>query len=96
MRDVTITLPELALIGATRAALGAGIAFLLADRLSRNRRISIGWTLAAIGALSTIPLAFEVLGRGRTPAHDQLSNPSEAGYSQTALGTWRPPKAFVW
>jgi hypothetical protein len=60
-----VTLPELALIAGTRAALGAGLGLLLADRFSEEQRKGVGWTLVAIGALSTIPLAFEVLGGGR-------------------------------
>jgi hypothetical protein len=63
-----VTLPELALIGGTRVALGAGLGFLLADRLSEGQRKAVGWTLLLVGAVSTIPLAFEVLGRGRLAA----------------------------
>jgi hypothetical protein len=65
MRETRISLPELALIAGTRAALGAGIGLLLADRLSTEQRQAIGWTLVAVGALTTIPLAAEVLGSGR-------------------------------
>ena len=65
MKTVELTFPELALIAATRGVLGAGIALLLADRVSDDQRKSIGWTLFAIGALSTIPLALEVLGKRR-------------------------------
>jgi hypothetical protein len=63
MRETRISLPELAMIGGTRAALGAGLALLLADRLPDAQRRAVGWTLLAIGVLSTIPLALEVLGR---------------------------------
>ncbi|MBX6314869.1 MAG: hypothetical protein IRY99_18410 [Isosphaeraceae bacterium] len=65
MRETQLTLPELALIAGTRAALGAGLGLLLADRLPEGRRRAIGWTLVLIGALSTVPLAFEVLGKSR-------------------------------
>jgi len=64
MTRTELKLPELALIGGTRALLGAGIALLVADRLGARRR-PIGWTLAAIGALSTIPLAYLVFSRRR-------------------------------
>lgn len=37
---------------------GAGIAFLLAEQ-----RKAVGWTLFLIGALASIPLGFEVLGK---------------------------------
>jgi hypothetical protein len=77
MRETRITLPELALIAGTRAALGAGLGLLLADRLAENQRKAVGWTLVTIGALSTIPLAFEVLGRGRLSGREAWPGYSE-------------------
>ena len=55
-------------VAGTRGALGAGLGLLLADRLSAEQRRAVGWTLFLVGALSTIPLAFEVLGSGRLAA----------------------------
>jgi hypothetical protein len=66
MRTTELSMPELALIAGTRAALGAGVALLLSDRLTPERRRAVGWTLFLVGAASTIPLAFEVFGRGGT------------------------------
>jgi hypothetical protein len=63
MMETRLTLPELALIAGTRGALGAGIALLLADRLSNEQRRSVGWTLFLVGAISTVPLAMEILGK---------------------------------
>jgi hypothetical protein len=63
MRSRTVTLPELGLIAGTRAALGAGIGLLLADRLNADQRRAVGWTLIAVGVLSTFPLAAEVVFR---------------------------------
>jgi uncharacterized membrane protein len=71
MRETRISLPELILIAGTRAALGAGIGLLLADRLSQEERRAIGWTLFFVGALTTIPLGFEVFGGGRLSASTQ-------------------------
>jgi len=68
MRETRITLPELALVAGTRAALGAGIGLLLADRLSADQRRAVGWTLFLVGAISTVPLAFEVFGGRRSSA----------------------------
>ena len=65
MRETRITLPELVLVAGTRAALGAGLGLLLADRLSADQRRAVGWTLFLVGALSTVPLALEVFGRSR-------------------------------
>jgi hypothetical protein len=65
MMKTELTLPELALVVGTRGMLGAGIGLLLSQKLSEDRRTGIGWTLAAIGVLSTIPLAMLVF-RNRT------------------------------
>ena len=65
MRETRLTFPELALVGSTRGALGAGLGLLLADRLSPEQRRAVGWTLLLVGALSTIPLAFEIFGHSR-------------------------------
>lgn len=59
----TIGMPELGLIAGTRTALGVGIGLLIADRLAPDRRRAVGWTLFALGALSTIPLAADVVLR---------------------------------
>ena len=63
MKKAELTLPEIALIAGTRGMLGAGAGLLLADRLNDDQRRAIGWTLLIIGAVSTIPLAIEVLSR---------------------------------
>ena len=65
IRQTQISLPELALIAGTRALLGGGLGLLLADRLPREQREAIGWTLLLVGAISTIPLAFDVVGGRR-------------------------------
>jgi hypothetical protein len=64
----TISLPELGLIAGTRAMAGVGIGLLLANRLNPERRRAIGWTLLAVGALTTIPLAAEVFLGHEEPA----------------------------
>ncbi|HWE40361.1 MAG TPA: hypothetical protein VG406_27665 [Isosphaeraceae bacterium] len=66
MSETQLTLPELGLIAGTRAMLGAGLGLLLADRLSEDQRKAVGWTLVLVGALTTIPLALEVLGGSRS------------------------------
>jgi uncharacterized membrane protein len=54
-----------AIIAATRVALGGGVALLLADQINRKERKAIGWTLFLIGTISTIPLAMLVFGKRR-------------------------------
>ncbi len=61
-KEVTLSVPLLGLTVGTRAMLAAGIALLLADKLSRERRRAAGWTLAAIGALTTVSIAWQVFG----------------------------------
>ena len=68
MQARTITLPEIALIGSTRVALGVGIGLLISQRLDKLQRKGAGLALVAVGALTTIPLAMEILGK--RPAGD--------------------------
>jgi hypothetical protein len=62
MKQANLPLPELGMIAGTRAMLGAGLGLLLADKFSETRRKQLGWTLF-LGALSTIPLGFDVFRR---------------------------------
>jgi hypothetical protein len=70
MKNLVVTMPEIGLIAGTRGMLGAGIGLLLADKINEGRRKAIGWTLFIIGALSTIPLAIEVLGKKQDITED--------------------------
>jgi hypothetical protein len=79
MRETRITLPELVLVAGTRAALGAGLGLLLADRLSDEQRRAVGWTLFLVGALSTVPLAFEVFGGHRLATSGGWQEPTAGG-----------------
>ena len=73
MRETRVSLPELALIAGTRGMLGAGVGLLLADRLPEPQRKAVGWTLVLVGVLTTVPLALEVLGAGRSADADRAS-----------------------
>ena len=64
MADLTLTLPELVLIVGTRAILGIGLGLLLAERMTERQRKAIGWTLLSVGVVTTVPLAYEVFGKG--------------------------------
>jgi hypothetical protein len=63
MRTTQLTLPEIALIAATRGMLGAGIGLLLAPKINEDQRKAAGWTLLLVGAVTTIPLVADVLGK---------------------------------
>lgn len=67
MKHASLTLPEIAAVAATRAAGGAGLALLLGDRLAPETRRTVGWTLLAIGVITTIPLVADVFGKLRGP-----------------------------
>jgi hypothetical protein len=72
MRTVTLSIPQLALLVATRAMGAAGVALLLGDRLDRDQRRAVGATLAAVGALTTLPLVAEVVSAARASRRDTL------------------------
>lgn len=61
MKTFRLTFSELGLVAGTRGILGAGIALLLADRLSLDQRKAVGWTLFLTGVLISFPLGFHVL-----------------------------------
>ena len=65
MKTVTLTFPELFLLVGTRVLLGAGVALLIAKRLTDQQRETAGMVLVGIGLLTTVPLAFEVFGRAK-------------------------------
>jgi len=68
MEERELTLSEIALIAGTRGMLGAGIGFLLSDKLSKEQRRAAGWTLVMVGAVTTIPLVMSVFShRERLP-----------------------------
>ena len=66
-QERTLTIPELILIAGTRVALGAGVGLLISDRLNSDQRRAAGLALALVGGLTTIPLAFGVIGRAGRP-----------------------------
>ena len=72
MKKLELTLPEMALIVGTRGMFGAGAGLLLADKLNDDKRKAIGWTLLLIGAISTIPLAIEVLSKRQETIENKI------------------------
>jgi hypothetical protein len=59
----SVTVPEIALIAATRGAIGFGAGLLLASKFPRERRKVLGWTLFLSGLASTIPIAMHLFGK---------------------------------
>jgi hypothetical protein len=57
------TIPEIGLIAGTRVALGVGIGLLLSDTLRGEERRCVGWVLVGIGAVTTIPILLNMIGK---------------------------------
>jgi hypothetical protein len=72
MKRYSVTLPLIGLVTGTRAMAASGLALVLAEKLSRDQRKAIGWTLLGIGIVSTIPLAAMLFGCG-----EKTSKPAE-------------------
>jgi len=62
----SVTVPELALIAATRGVIGFGAGLLLAGKFKGERRKLLGWSLFLSGLASTIPIAIHVFGKKQT------------------------------
>jgi len=62
MKTVEMRLPEVALLAITRAALGAGVGFLLSSKLDEGQRRAAGLALLVVGILTTIPFAVKAFG----------------------------------
>ena len=63
MKKVDLSLPQFGFIVATRAALGAGIGLLAAEKLRFRNRRRLGKALLALGVLTTIPAALLLFGQ---------------------------------
>lgn len=81
----TLTLPELGFIIATRAALAAGIALLLGQKLNVSARRAVGLALASVGVVTTIPAAMVLL-------RDRRSLASPTGQDNKLIGSGRFPR----
>ncbi|MGZ5038151.1 MAG: hypothetical protein ACXWG1_09135 [Usitatibacter sp.] len=66
MRHIDIPIHELAFVAGTRAMAGAGLGLLAADFLKPETRRTVGWTLLALGALTTVPIAVSLIRQSRS------------------------------
>src|SRR5262249_2398428 len=69
MRDLRVSIPELAFVGGTRGILGAGLGMLLAGQFSHRTRKRIGVALFVLGALTTIPVFIGIRRRAGANGH---------------------------
>jgi hypothetical protein len=72
MKRFNLPAPAFFFIVATRAALGAGIGLLVADKLNRRKRRTLGATLVGVGALTTIPALLTLFGTASHTERDVL------------------------
>ena len=69
----SVTVPEIALIAATRGMIGFGAGLLLSNKIKRERRKVVGWSLFLSGLASTIPIAMHLFGK-KDGASGQLAS----------------------
>ena len=69
----TLSVSQIALIAATRGAIGFGAGLLLADKFKQANRKTLGWSLFLTGLASTIPIAMHLF-RKKEPAVNQPYN----------------------
>ena len=63
MKEITLTLPEIGLIGGTRFAIGVGIGLLISDRLNRDQRQGAAWALLAVGVITSIVIGVGLIAK---------------------------------
>jgi hypothetical protein len=63
MKERALTMPDVMLVAVTRGALGVGVGLLIADSLSSDMRRAIGFTLLALGVMSTVPILMNILDK---------------------------------
>ncbi len=72
MPTTTMSLTNVGALAVTRAALGAGVGLLVADRLEPGRRRAIGAVLLAVGVVTTLPLIVSIV-KGIGPPEDSAA-----------------------
>jgi len=65
VRRILLKVPEIGFIAGTRAAFGAGLGLLLADKLNRRQRRKVGRMLVAIGAVTTVPVVVKLIRKAK-------------------------------
>ncbi len=86
-----VSIPDLGLLAMTRGLLGAGLGLLVAGKLSDQQRRPLGWTLFAIGLVTTVPLAIAVLGGARVERVGARPKLRGAGRAVAEGGASRAP-----
>ena len=85
MRTINLPLPQFGFVVATRAALAAGIALMVAEKLPQAHRRTVATVLVGIGALTTIPA-------GLWASRGIRRSSSTVGYDPHLVGATRYPR----
>jgi hypothetical protein len=72
MKRLRLNVPQMMFVIGTRAALAGGLGLLISERLEKRQRRTIGWILAGVGAVTTLPAAM-MLFRHREGCEDAAS-----------------------
>jgi hypothetical protein len=82
MPTTTVNLMTLGALALTRAALGAGVGLLVADRLDPRPRRVLAAALLTVGLASTAPLVVSILkGAAPTPSGQRQASGASCGDS---------------
>lgn len=73
---ISVSLPELVAVAATRGMIGVGAGLLLSNLVPREKRRAIGIPLFAFGLLSTIPIARRIFHKEK-PADENAHETSD-------------------
>jgi len=63
VKTYNVSVPEIGIVAMTRGMAGAGIGLIASNYMHPETRRAVGWTLFAVGALTTIPIVLALLGR---------------------------------
>ena len=83
MDKLVLSVPTFGFVIATRGALGVGVGLLLSGTLTRSQRRAVGFTLVAVGVLTTIPAAMAVFSSQRRRSIDDSARDA----AELAVGT---------
>ena len=86
MKRANVPFPLFALFGLTRGMAGIGLGMLLAGRIEKRRRKTVGKILLGVGATSTIPLLVAFMRANRRRAVGGVMEPMTEVY-QPEMGT---------